>query len=251
MAGRAYHRYWSANCGLAALAMALAAGCQPQLPTYPRVDAQEALRLMADRTAHIESVSAPCRVVLTQSDGRSVQLDGAMVSRPPDYLRLRAWKLSRPVFDLTLRPDGLWIFRAKGSADDQPWSAESLTAARLRRAWSLLTARMDQDAWTLTQDAGDRLVVSTVDPDDHYRVECVADRDTLTLQRCTIADADGGTHVTLTWEAYRLVDGLVWPLQVRMEGDAGSITVTTDPPTFNDPPPTEAFTPPSRAVKQP
>ncbi len=211
---------------------------------------EAALRVMAERAVTLKHVTAPCRIELTRADGRTVRLDGAMAAQWPDSLRLRAWKLSRPVFDLTLRPDGLWIFQA-GDEGEGSWGGGSLTAARLRRAWSLIAADLRGPGWSLAGGDGDSLMVTAAEPDDGFRIECRADRHTLTLRACTLSGDSADGVVTVRWSDYRVVDGVVWPLRVRLDSPAGSILILSEPPTFTEPPPPGAFEPPARAVRQP
>ena len=113
------------------------AGCaarrpvESNLPTYGRLDPAAALRMLAERSASVRSVSAQAGLTLTRADGQSVNLDGAVVMAPPGRVRLRAWKFNQAIFDLTLTPDGLWVL----TPDDPARRANSTTNGRGDDCW--------------------------------------------------------------------------------------------------------------------
>lgn len=57
--------------------------------------------------------------------------------------------------------------------------------------------------------------------------------------------------MTMRWDGYRVVQGVVCPARIRLDAPVGSITVFLDDPVFNDELPAGAFDPPARAVRQP
>ena len=117
------------------------------IATYPWVDAPTALRIMTQRGQSIQTLQAPdCTIRLTRADGESVRLDAVLVSRPPDYLRLRASKFGRVVIDLTLTPQGLWILESQDSAggssgETATANLKTVTARQLASAWSILAGQ--------------------------------------------------------------------------------------------------------------
>ena len=83
---------------LSVLVLMLSAwGCASPLPTYPRMRDDDAARIIGDRLATIHMFSARCEITMTNSQGDSVRLDGALVAASPDRLRMRAWKFGRAV----------------------------------------------------------------------------------------------------------------------------------------------------------
>jgi hypothetical protein len=107
--------------------------CAPRLPTHELLspaDTWLALRAQAP-----ETVSAVGEVTLWTGAGRAT-LQCALASDSAGRFRLRAWKLDQAALDITLTPDGLWIYTAQADAD-----VHRLRAADLARAWSLLSGR--------------------------------------------------------------------------------------------------------------
>jgi hypothetical protein len=100
------------------LLIALIAGCsnpRENLPTHPRLSAEDTRAALAARSAAVKTVSAQGTITLTRPDGQSVRFDGAMAIRPPDHTRLRAWKFGQAIFDLTVTPDGVWMIAPQDS----------------------------------------------------------------------------------------------------------------------------------------
>lgn len=244
----------------------LAAGCAAPLPRHGALPPTEAMHILRERAARVATVSSRCRIVLTQRDGPSVELDGVLVARAPDHLRLRAWKLSQPVLDLTLRPDGLWLFTAEdrdragnprtGELEGERAGAfaaalRDLTAPRVRYVWSILTGAFGEGTWTASVWDDRRLRVVNDDPESGYAIACEVDRSTLTLHECSLGGGEDAPSMIVRWETYRRFGDIVWPLRMRMEGPAGAITVTMDDPVFNEELAHRAFDPPPRAVRRP
>jgi len=229
----------------------IAAGCTRPLPQYPHLDAAAAMRLMTERSQRVKTLASPCRLILTRNDGQSVQLDGALAAQPPDHLRLRAWKVSQPVFDLTLRPDGLWLYVADASDAALGATWNDITADRVAGAWAVLTTGFDADDWRVVADNKDTLHLSASEGPSHGRMECEVSRPALTLRRCDVGDPEGAPRMTLRSDRYRSVNGFVWPARICFDSPRGSITVLLDDPLFNDELPLRAFQPPARAVKKP
>ncbi len=90
------------------------AGCQSEhLPTHPLLPAVATQQYLRDQSHQIHTVSAEGSITLTRPDNQSIRFDGAMVMRPPEQARIRAWKLGQAVFDLTLNESGVWLVSAK------------------------------------------------------------------------------------------------------------------------------------------
>ncbi len=235
------------------------------LPTYPRVDDREAITLIAKRALVVQTMSARCQVVITKPHGRataggdpllggdSAQFDGAVAARLPDHLRLRVWKFSRPVFDVTLTPGGLWLYTSERAGeplpgDDAPLSG--LTAERLARAWSLAAGRLAGGDWTPVATSSDRVlrVKGRLDASEGS-VVCDIDRATLTPRLCSLRDAGNVTRMTLVLEEYRVLGDVVWPTRLVFQSDRGTVTVTLSDVAINTELAPEAFRPPRRATQ--
>ena len=225
-------------------------GCARTIPRYPRMDASQAMARMTERSRQIKTLTSSCRLVLMQSDGRSIQLQAALAMRSPDHLRLRAWKASQAVFDLTLRPDGLWLYVADSSDEPLGSALNDITAGRVVTAWGVLVSGFDAHQWTVVADSPDRLQLSSKNPAD-FTLLCDIDQTNLTLRHCQMRAPDGTIGMSLHTDRYRPVDGFVWPGRVSFDSAQGSIVVLIDDPSINEELPEQAFEPPSRAVRKP
>lgn len=232
-----------------ALAVMHAFGCAPSLPTYPRMDAREALAVMAERDAGIRTVSARCRIIASAGPWRSVQFEGAVAAQPPDHLRICAWKASQPVFDMTVRPDGTWMYAAREDAGQRIIPGNTGRSGGMARAWSMMSGGFAEDEWQV--QAGLRRLRLTRQWDSGVRVQCAVDRRTLTLRQCVVAAPGGKDRLRLKLDRYRSVGSHVWPTRWRLVSPRGTFTVLLDDPQINTELPERAFEPPARAVKQP
>lgn len=227
-------------------------GCVTTLPTYPRSDGDHALRILAARSRSVETLESSCRLLLARADGDEIQLSGAIAARMPDYLRLRAWKISQPVFDLTLTPDGLWVFEAGNPQDSSNPVFGDLTARRLTEAWSLATNRIDEEGWSITGETDAtrfHLVKSVEGPG--VSVIADVDRRTLTIRQYRLIDDAGAVRVTLTLDKYRQAGGVVWPAKIVARSAEGTVTVLLDDLEINTDLPANVFRPPARAARIP
>src|SRR5437773_772620 len=94
--------------------VALLAGCatREKLPPVSFRDERQALDILIRRADTVKTVSSQGLITLQRPDGESVRLDLAMVragGAGGDRLRLRAWKLGRAVFDLTMNGEDVWL----------------------------------------------------------------------------------------------------------------------------------------------
>jgi len=228
-------------------------GCAERMPTYSWIDETHAMELMAERAARIKTLSSPCRIILTDSNGAPAQLDGAIAARVPGFLRLRAWKFSQSVLDITLTPTGLWLF----SVQDHESNGErlspfaTLTAQQLRLGWSFTTGAIPRDGWTRIDSNSKRTVELAQELVSGGSINCEVDRPSLTLRRCTVTEFPGAAVLTLALDRYRTFDGLVVPTQLVLCSERGTMTVFLDDPSLNDEIPPTVFDPPRRALKQP
>ncbi len=223
-------------------------GCGPRLPVHPWRGHDLALRTIVHRAELLETLTAECRLILTRPDGTCTQLDGALVARMPGYLRLRAWKFSQPIFDVTLTPQGLWVFAADRAGGD---SLQSLPAERIVDAWSLLSAGIVDPSWDPLPDLGRRRfrVGKDVSSRD-AATNCAVDRSTFTIRECEFtADEDDGS-LALRMDRYKVIDGHVWPLRIEALSDHGHVTLLLDDVSINGQISEGAFQPPRRAIRR-
>src|SRR5262245_2021549 len=87
-------------------------GCAPaeQIPTYPLMGPQQTLRRLSQRASEVHAVSGQGNLRLIRENGDGVLLDAAIAILPADRARVRAWKFGSAVFDLTILPDGVYLY---------------------------------------------------------------------------------------------------------------------------------------------
>ena len=244
--------------GLALLALAALPSCAATLPRYSWHGAQAAARTMTQRDDRIRSFSATCRLLFIANGGK-VELSGVLIARPPSHLRLRASKLSQTVFDLTLTPDGLFVFdkrRHKHGSRKDGSTARLLTREGLIEAASLLPGFSPRKKWQRgpsgdSHPDGDAFSRSRPLDARGSKITCSVDKDTLTTTRFDYLDDAGTTRQSITFSDYRSYRGVAWPIHVLGSGTAGTFEMRFDDVQINPELPARAFVPPRRAVKQP
>lgn len=249
--------------GLVALALPLlpllllGGGCAPKprpaenLPAYRWVDKETAIRDLRARADAVKTMSAECTMTLTRADGETVQLDGAIVTRNPGWVRLRAWKFNRAVFDLTLQPAGLWVM----TLDDPKRKAQvlpaSVSAETFVRQWSYFNGELFDLAYAEDAEVeGDTLELrpgrTTTKAGSHLR--CEVDRRTLTPRRYVYDD--GRRNFELVLDRYREINGVPWPTRLTATGTMGTVVVEQRNVEINGELAPNAFVPPRRAEKR-
>ena len=230
----------------------LIAGCAKRsvLPTYPaRLDEASLLRVLAERADAVKTISAQGTIRFTKPDGESVRLDVALASQPPEWIRLRAWKFSQAVFDLTITPDGAWLVAPR---DDGKRRGDILAAGRrseeFAKAWSLFT--MFDDADLQAEVRGSELIVRRSRPDEPMIV-CRVARHTLTPRRYELMDDDGEVRFSLDLSRYEMFKGIPWPQRAIATSPAGEVLLELREIELNGELPPQAFTPPPRAERLP
>ena len=228
-----------------AAATLVLAGCQ-SLPTYPWVDTETAMAHMSRRARLVRTIAGRCNLAFTNERGETIRLDAAIVARPPEHLRLRAWKLGHTAFDLLLTPEGLWV-----QTGDEELSSV-LNVDRFLGAWTVAVTGLPTHAVTYEDDGGREFTV--VGREEHAgasrTVRCVIERSTLLPRRYTLQDNTGTELYVLQLDGYRSYDGIAWP--TRMTGRAAGRTFVLEMtnPIFNEETASDAFTPPHGAVRR-
>lgn len=220
------------------------------LPLYPWTDDQAALRELAVRAQAIKTVSAAAFLTLTRPDGRSIRLDGAVaISLETRSVRLRAWKLSQAVFDLTLTPAGLWIETPKDAQHHQPMAPASLSASKFARALSIFGGEVfDGPGIQVIDHGGPRFWVQKP-LEGGQTMSAEIDRATLTVRQYQLSGAGGVIHLRLALRDYRLFNGIPWPTRLTAISDDGTIDVELRDVELNGQLPPGAFIPPRGAEK--
>jgi hypothetical protein len=245
----------SARAAVIVLAGVALVGCATPLPRYPEMDPGAALEAIRARDGTVKTMSSTATVTMTDDRGSSVSFDAAIVAAWPDRLRLRAWKFGTAAFDLTLTPEGLWIYvpeEARQRAGDR--TDFGVTADQFRRVWQLVGPEALQNATATVRSGAELLAVRPMESGG--RVEFDIDRATLTVRACRFIDDSGAVRQTLVVEGYRVLEdqhagAIVWPTRLSASGEQGKISIRLGVPEFNTEPQAEAFIPPRRATKQP
>jgi outer membrane lipoprotein-sorting protein len=237
------------------LAVALLGGCAPKpaptLPAYRWVDEQTALNDLRTRAASVKTVSAECTITLAKPDGETVTLDGALAMRNPGWLRLRAWKFNRAVFDLTLQPGGLWVMTMDDPARQEQVVPASANAAEFMKQWSYFNGELFELASADRSKVEGRMFV--VRPTDDVKHSPAAfrnevDRATLTPRRYVYEEE--GPRFELEMLDYRQINDVLWPTKLIARGEMGTVTIEQRNVEINAELAPNAFVPPRRAEKR-
>ncbi|HEV7299517.1 MAG TPA: hypothetical protein VGN72_09155 [Tepidisphaeraceae bacterium] len=228
--------------------LAFACGCaapKEDIPTYPLMDSRASLATMRARAEQVQDISGQGTVTLTDPNGGTVQFDAAFVFGPPDRARVRAYKFGQAVLDLTVNPDGLWLFLPRQDARaDQVRSASAGTGRAIRQWLQLLAGDKAGGSVQLT---GQKLIVTR---HEELITRGEIDRPTLTARSYTMSDRDGTQHFSLTLDRYRQVGPTVWPGRIVATSASGKIVIQLRDVELNVAAPT-AFEPPPRAERLP
>lgn len=202
------------------------------------------------RVAAVETLAAECRLTFHRRDGDTVGLNGAVVARLPDHLRIRAWKLGNAVFDLTVRPDGVWLWNAKRASEaTEKLLSSELLAGRWAEVWPLLV-RLLRDPESTYADHGPQTFLVRRALEDGAVLEAVVNGARETVEQYRLIEADGTVAGTLTLSDPVEIGGAEWPTVWRADGEAGKIDVELEDLVLDESLPEAAFDPPKRATKQ-
>jgi outer membrane lipoprotein-sorting protein len=232
--------------------LVLLAGCatreaRENLPTVSFHDDREALEILIRRADAVKTVSAQGMITLQRPNGESVRLDLAMVRAGADRLRLRAWKLGRAVFDLTMNRDGVWLLTPDDASLKNKARSAGLTAQKLAGNLTLLSGELFRRPDLAIRDEGKYLLVTSSQAE--MTVRCQIERRTLTPRRYSMVDPHGVTRFTLELSRWQQLDDAVFPYQYVATSGEGTITVALREVELNGELAEGAFVPPKRAEK--
>jgi hypothetical protein len=224
---------------------------ESSLPTHPWVDQKTALQTLSDRAKAVKTVQSEASITVTRPDtGDAVRLDAALALQPPDYARLRAWKIGQAIFDLTLNPQGAFVVLPPEHRDDMLPAGKN--ASQFLRQWSTYLGEFfAQDGLTFDDNRGGKRFTVSRKMGEGTLV-CEVDRATLTPRVYRFKDEQGKTRFTLLLNNYREVSGQPFPTEVVAEGDGvGKFRVELVNVEINQEIAAKAFVPPRRAEKLP
>ena len=240
-----FKRSWVCGGVVAALAIGLA-GCRtPPPPPRPLSyeNVREAQRVVVQRQRDIASVQAECEIRIYPADepNKSHGFDGAVVYEAPDRFRLRAWKLTQTLFDLTVTPEGVWVMVSDNLTDRLPEAEADLS--ELAEHLPLLLRGPDFSAAEFSGDTGGPLRARW----DRGSAEL----DPVTLTPTSYYFEPGGNDPPISVNTtYGRYDGPLWYHRVVVVGEFGSADLTFRDVKVNQPLNPRAFRPPRRAVAQ-
>ena len=217
------------------------------LPTVQAVPDEQALQILADRARSIKSVSAQCAIILTDSRGETVRLEGAVAAELPTRARFRAWKFDRTVLDILLTPDRTLVF----SAQDAPRASLDAAVAGLRRGWMIVLCGEPSPGFfrsaTIQQATAPGTLLAR---GDSPAALAQIDRATLTLRRLIFENQSAAAPFA-TFDQYTLIDTIPFATAVSLQSESGGIMLRLHEIELNSPLATEAFTPHPGAVERP
>jgi len=244
-------------------ASAVLAACASSVPTYDWQGPEAALSALSQRAQSIHSIRATGTLVLTSADNQHVTLDAAVVARAGDAehpgqasLRIRTWKFGQAIFDLTAKPEGVWIasdsMPSPEPAPEKSDRLKSLKPENIAQAWNLFFGDFfKRPGLEATDQPGRTFTVQRREGDT--TVVCDIDRATLTPRKYRITDDLGHLLQTLTLARYQLAGEppVPWPMLIIAQGPDGQVQVRLDEVEVNPDLEDAVLTPPKRAVKQP
>lgn len=235
------------------MALAVGSGCRSALPAYAALPGDEALAMMRERNHAISCIASPCRLILTDEHGRSVQLGGALVAARDGRFRFQAWKLSRTIFDLTINTGGMWVWEAEADAVKRgspialrPSLLEPDAVEYLKNFWTMIVGDFDA-SWEVRAANATMLRVRTVLRAGQW-LECTMATKTLTVQACAVTDHDGVVSAQFSFSAHRRFGRQVIPTRMDAVSAGRCFTITLDDPSLDNAPAPRAFVPPEGAV---
>jgi outer membrane lipoprotein-sorting protein len=243
--------------GVVALGLlALVGGCAHRPPAemiraYPLMDAAESLRVVAEGARRVRTLSGEGLITLTRPNGESVRLDAALVMRPPERARIRAWKFGRAVFDLTVTPEGVWVVSPEDSNRKEQIRSAGVSAGKLARTWAVLSGGFFEEPGLKAEFTDGRMLVRREASGGEPAVVCEVDRRTLTPRKYAMLDERGVTRFSLTMDRYEPFGDVVWPTRLFAVSEGGTVEVELRQVDVNPELADAAFTPPRRAERLP
>lgn len=250
------HRRKAASL-LGLLALINLAACAHHRPApVPWQGSEAALQTLSQRGAALHTLRAACGLTLA-SKSDSVTLDGALAVRvSPDasvWLRLRTWKIAATVFDLTVRPDGVWVTASDEATKRNPSGVAALKPEQLSQGWSLFMGGFfAQPNAEIVEDSAAVFSVRRR-MDDGTHITARVDKSTLNPLDYTVTDTSGVVRQTITLSRYAQIgpDKLPIPMRITAAGPDGTIEVRLEDAEVNGEIEDAVFVPPPRAVRQP
>lgn len=245
---------------LSLLVCLLQTGCasrnQPPVavPSYEWIHPQQGIHLVNQRATSLDSMFAMGDMVTdlpetTDAQGRKVKakqltLKVMVIALGKDHLRVRAWHKKKPVIDVTMNPEGMWVWSSE-SRSVLPMSHETL-----RLLPSVLRGNLPAGL-RVVKDGSPWLTLTENISRQGRAVNYLMHKSTLTVRRYEFFDAQNRVVEAINLENYELIEMYPWPSRVIASSDAGSMQIDFTDVQLNVRLPQNAFEPPAKAVQLP
>lgn len=224
------------------LVMACLAGCALPLPEYEMMSTEEARRVMAERFRSVCVVRTVGRLTMTSSDGRRTSADFAAV-HDRSQMKLRIWKLSTVVYDLTVTNDGVWVYDALKDRD----STGALDFHDIHQAWRLLMGSFFLGPAARVRSL-DNATITYELQQGFETTRCAIDRRLLVPRTYTIIRRSNEA-LSMELSRYRMTEGMAWPTRMTLSGPTGHIQIRFSDISFSEIDTTAIFKPSRRAER--
>jgi acyl-CoA synthetase (AMP-forming)/AMP-acid ligase II len=222
------------------------------LPTYQWTNSADGLQIMARRSQSMRTIDGACSMMLIRADGRSVQLDGALaMDLLEKNVRIRAWKVNEPVFDLTLIGNELWLQVTREQEGRPQVLPAGLSAAQLARALSFFGPSFFTNSRLEVVDTGGAEFELREPIDESRMLIARVQRSTLTIRQFRLLDAVARSQFELNLWQYESIGGIVWPSRLTAINDGSRIELDLRDVQLNIPLPAKVFVPPRNAQRLP
>lgn len=227
------------------------AGCQQPLPTYASMSADETLETLRNRFEAMRTVSGGCTITFTSDSGESLNLDGALAARRPDWLRLRAWKFNTAVFDVTITPEGRWLYISEDANDRGGAASLDVNTAHIADAWNLINGGFFEMYLSETATESDATIGFRTAPGSEPRMLCIIARRTMVPLEYIAFDQHEAPVLEVHLEEYKIVNEVPWAHRLKMTSPNGRIEIHCSDVEINSELAERAFVPPRQAERLP
>lgn len=229
---------------------------QPPLavPSYQWINPQQGIHLVNQRATSLDTMFGVGDLTIdlpgtTDAQGKAVKaqqltLQVAVVALGNEHLRFRAWQKKKPVMDIAMNQQGMWVWTAPGTSD-LPLSYETMKLLPAVLRGNLpggLRVVKDGGAWVTLMENFSR---------PGRPVNYLLHKSTLTVRRYEFMDQQNHILEAINLENYEQIDMYPWPTQLTASSDAGSMQINFTDVQLNARLPQNAFEPLTQAAKLP
>lgn len=222
----------------------------PPLPTHPWVSPQHAITTITQRVDQIKSFTATGTLELSRPGHDPVILDTVLLGQNRTHIRLRAWKFNSPVFDITIKPEGTWLWTSKRMKDDtQIRSLSSEYAQQLFSPWWWMGDAL-REYTTIHEPSDQTMLVKHKLANSELQFSATINKPTLTLTSYILTVPNADQHrQAINLSQYVILNDIPWPNQLVAQNNLGNFTIKFHEVELNASLPPTAFKPASRAKK--